>query len=123
MIFGTVNAFREPVVRLEILGVGDVAQEIEAVVDTGFTGSLTLPSNLVAALGLRFYRRGRALLADGSASIFDVYEATVVWHGCRLRVAVAETGAKPLAGMGLLYGSTLMIDVVDGGTVEISPRP
>ena len=52
MITGTVNANREAIIHLIALGPQGHQQEIEAVIDTGFTGFLTMPPALVAVLGL-----------------------------------------------------------------------
>jgi predicted aspartyl protease len=71
-------------------------------------------------LGLPFRRRGRAILADGSETIFDIYEATVTWDGQARRISVDDANTDPLIGMGLLYGYELKIEVVDGGTVIIN---
>lgn len=121
MITGTVNPYREPIIRLLVRGPLGQEHEIEAVVDTGFTGSLTLPPTLIAALSLPFRRRGRAILADGSECLFDVFEATVAWDGRPRRAAVDEADADPLVGMGLLHGFELNIQAVDGGRVTIQP--
>ena len=43
MIRGTVNARLEAVVRLRVRGLGGAELDVDAVVDTGFTSSLTLP--------------------------------------------------------------------------------
>lgn len=94
-------------------------REIEAVIDTGFTGSLSLPPAIIAALGLPFRRRGRALLADGSETLFDIHEATVAWDGSSRRVSVAAADADPLIGMALLEGYELKIRVVVGGSILI----
>jgi clan AA aspartic protease len=94
-------------------------QEIEAIIDTGFNGSLSLPPALVAALGLPFRRRGRALLADGSEGLFDVHEATVVWDGQPRRVSTDAADTDPLVGMALLEGYELTVQAVDGGSVFI----
>ena len=47
---------------LTVRGSAGSAQEVEAVIDTGFSGFLTLPSALVAALGLTFDGVGWAVL-------------------------------------------------------------
>ena len=47
MIVGIVRA-REPLIRLTIGGFRGRQQEIEAVVDTGYTGWLTLPPDMIA---------------------------------------------------------------------------
>ncbi|MFQ5760439.1 MAG: clan AA aspartic protease [Acidiferrobacterales bacterium] len=119
MIVGTVNNFREAVIGLIVHGSGGQNQQIEAVVDTGFNGSLSLPPALIDLLGFPFRRRGRAVLADGSEIIFDIYEATVIWDEQPCRVAVDEADTDPLVGMGLLYGYELTVEVVNGGSVVI----
>ena len=81
MITGVVTANREAVIRLAARGPADQEQEIEAVVDTGFDGWFSLPSALIAQLELQWRRRGRALLADGSECVFDIYEGMVLWDG------------------------------------------
>jgi len=78
MITGIVTADREALIRLTVRGPTGQERRLEAVIDTGFDGWLTLPPTLIAQLGLPWRRRGRALLADGSESVFDIYEATVV---------------------------------------------
>ena len=52
MITGSVNAYREPIIGLTIRGPIGKEMEVEAVIDTGFNGSLSLPSSLIALLGL-----------------------------------------------------------------------
>ena len=54
MIEGSVNAAYEAVVALSLQGPGGRTRDIEAVVDTGYSGFLTLPAALVAELGLPF---------------------------------------------------------------------
>ena len=66
---------------------------MEAVIDTGFTGFLTLSARLIASLALRFAGATRAALADGSEMDTDVFEAAplglgVAPRGPRLRVGV-----------------------------------
>lgn len=63
MIHGAVNAALEAVVPLTVQGAAGRAHEIEAVIDTGFSGFLTLPSALVAVLGLAFDGVGWAVAA------------------------------------------------------------
>jgi predicted aspartyl protease len=50
MIEGTVNSRLEAIVRLRIRGPAGVESEVEAIVDTGFTASLTLPATTVAEI-------------------------------------------------------------------------
>ena len=40
-----------------------------------------MTSPLILRLDLPFRGRGRALMADGTESLFDVYEGAVLWEG------------------------------------------
>ncbi len=98
-------------------------REIEAIVDTGFNGFLTLPPHLVAALDLPFRERGRAILADGSDISFDIHEVEIVWDGHPRVIDVSVADTTPLLGTSLLDGHELAIRFVDGGTVFIKALP
>ena len=52
MIEGAVNASLEAVLAVSVTGPGDRAQEVEAVIDTGYNGLLTLPPAAVQQLAL-----------------------------------------------------------------------
>jgi clan AA aspartic protease len=122
MISGIVQA-DEGRIRLIVRGPEGREQEIEGVIDTGYTAALSLPSALVAALGLRWQTFDRGILADGSECLFDVYEAEVVWDGkvCRLLIDEAET--DPLIGMALLRGYELKMQIRNRGKVTIKRLP
>ena len=123
MITGVVTANREAIIRLTVSGPAGVEQQIEAVVDTGFDGWFSLPPALIALLGLQWRRRGRALLADGSECVFDIYEATVLWDGSLRRIVVDEASTAPLVDMALLHGYDLSVQVRNGGSVTIKALP
>ena len=74
---------------------------------------------MITALDLPFRRRGRAPLADGSETLFDIHQATVTWDGSLRRIPVAAADVDPLVGMDLLDGYELTVQVVDGGRVSI----
>lgn len=121
MIVGAVNTHREMMVRLVVVGSQGQEREIEAVLDTGYTGSLTLPSAVVSDLGLPFRGRGNVVLGDGSEAEFDVHEATVAWAGRRRLSAIDVAETDPLLGMGLLLGYELTAQVIAGGEVALRP--
>jgi len=120
MIIGIVNEYVEAIIRLVVLGSKGHEQEVDVVVDTGFDGSLSLPPAIIAALGLTYRQRGRAILADGSETVFNIYEGIVNWDGQPRRIKVDDADADPLLGMELLYGYELKIEVVEGGSVIIN---
>ena len=119
MIRGVVTADCEAVIRLVVRGPAGQEQEVDAVVDTGFDGWFSLPPALIAQLELEWRRRGRALLADGSECVFDIYEGTLVWDRKPRRVAVDEASTAPLVGMALLEGYELNVQVRNSGSVTI----
>ncbi len=123
MITGTVTANREAVIELEVVGSNQREKKVEAVIDTGFNGYLTLPSDLINSLKLQLAGNRRATLGDGNVVVLDVYLAKVLWHGQKQDVLVLQTDGGPLVGMSLLHGSRVTLDVVDGGDVTIDPLP
>jgi clan AA aspartic protease len=123
MITGVVTADREAIIRLEVHGPGVQVEEVDAIFDTGFDGWLSLPPALIALLGLVWRRRGRALLADGTESIFDIDDRTVIWDGHPRHIAGDEADMIPLAGMALLDGFELMVQVRSSGQVIIRALP
>ncbi len=119
MIEGVVNAAREAVVPLTVASPAGRMQPIDAVVDTGFSGFLTLPAALVSELRLPFVTRGRATLANGSEDFFDIHNAVVIWDGQPKQVLTDVADTAPLAGMSLLDGHSLFVEVEEGGRVAI----
>jgi clan AA aspartic protease len=123
MIHGVVNTRCEAVVRLRVRGPGAVESDVDAIVVSGFTASLTLPTTTVTTLGLARQSGSSAVLADGSISQFDIFAAEVEWGGTWRTVLVSAVGNEVLLGMRLLAGYKLGIEVVPGGLVEILPLP
>ena len=66
MISGFMNTSLEAIIRLVVYGMDGQEREVEAVIDTGFTGFLTLPSTLIASLGLAWRGREQGVLGDGN---------------------------------------------------------
>jgi hypothetical protein len=74
---------------------------------------------VIAALSLRWRNVGRGTLADGSVSLFDVYQAKVVWDGAVRSVFVDEFDSTSLVGMALMRGCELKMQVRSRGKVTI----
>ncbi|MEO0769208.1 MAG: clan AA aspartic protease [Cyanobacteria bacterium J06649_4] len=119
MIYGVVNSRREATLPLVVDNSKGQRQLIDTVVDTGFSGFLSLPSARIAALSLPWLASDVVTLGDGSETLFDLYSATVIWDGQYRDVYVAESETEPLLGMALLYGYRLQVDAVEGGSVKI----
>ena len=121
MIEGVVNAAYEAIVTLPLGGPNGQSRQIDAVVDTGYNGFLTLPPSVVAELGLPYRGHSEAILADGSVAEFDVYGVTVIWDGSARHISANAADSTPLVGMSLLDRHDLSIRVRDGGRVLIQP--
>ena len=95
----------------------NVVRNIEFVVDTGFSGFLTLPVNIVEDLKLPYIHGMQAFLADHSTVDLDVHSARILWDGSAIEVRVLAMGQRPLLGTGLLYGHELLAQFTENGLV------
>ena len=116
----------EPLLPLGLLaGVGDGSREgtsleVEAVIDTGFDGELTLPPETIRRLGYPYAGSAGGTLADGSEIQLDYHEGRVLWQGAVRQIAVIAAEGQPLIGMALLRGSRLSLEALPGGEVIVS---
>jgi clan AA aspartic protease len=123
MMTGVVKSSREAIVRLKLRGTNGVDSEVEAVLDTGFTESLTLPQAWIVALALPRVNLDRVTLADGTIVGVDLHEGTVVWNGQDRAIIVHCMEGVPLIGMSLIYDHLLTLEATDGGSVTIAALP
>lgn len=119
MMMGNVNSRREAIIQFAVLGENNQRQAIKAVIDTGYTSFLTLPSSVIITLGLTWYMQEEGILGNGSLCLFNVFEATVIWDGHLKSIEINESETDPLVGMGLLEGYELNIQGFAGGLVTI----
>ncbi len=99
-------------------------QSVELVLDTGFTGYLTLPPESISQLELTSVGQRTFELANGELFDFQVYLGSVSWHGLPSDVLVLQSDSDPLLGMALLWGSRVTMDALNDGEVgieELSP--
>ena len=121
LIEGTVNVALEAVVTLTVSGTSERSRRVAVVIDTGYSGDITLPPELVTDLELARVGSTNVELANGQEMALATYIATVDWAGDQRGVVVYETDSVPLVGMRLLKGHKLLIDVQRGGRVHIEP--
>ncbi len=119
MMQGFVNQNCEAIISIAVGHGNKRKQMVEAVIDTGFTGFLSLPPSIIESIGLPWIFRDMGTLGDGSEVIFEMYRAEVIWDGQVLVVDVASSEADPLVGMSLLYGYKVQIEAIEGGLVTI----
>lgn len=123
MIRGRVTADGAPRVRIEILDEMGQAKPIAAVLDTGFTGDLSLPSSSLSSLGLRPVGQRMFRLADGGTSVMNTYAGSVNWHDKARDILVVESEGTAMVGMNLIWGSRVTLEAREDGDIVIEPLP
>jgi clan AA aspartic protease len=118
MMQGKVNQNCEAMLSVAIRNI-DIIKSVDAVIDTGFSGFLTLPFSIITELDLTWKGRDVATLGDGTSCIFEVYIASVIWDGEYRVIDINESETVPLIGMSLLRGYDLKIRTIEGGLVTI----
>lgn len=97
-----------------------IAVPVESVIDTGFTGFMTLPDELIGTLRLARTRSRTMRLADGRSRRLAAYFATVMWHGNPTMITAITMPGTPLIGMSLLWNSDVAIAARESGRVSVS---
>ena len=118
MMQGYVNKNYEAVISIVVKNQAKF-KSVDALIDTGFTGFLSLPTTIIMELALPWSYRDRATLGDGSETLFDIHEASVIWDGQYRDIEVNAVDTEPLLGMRMLYRYQLHVDAAEGGLVKI----
>lgn len=121
MMTGYVNANREAMIQIAIVGEGKRLKSVRAIIDTGFTGDLTLPRTVIDELGFSLRGLQRVILGDGSLQYFEMFVGTVIWDGQMRQVEINAAETNSLVGMGLLENYKLEMEGRPGGEVKITP--
>ena len=109
---GSVDDSGRALVRIRLKNPNDAPEtEMDAWIDTGFTGELVLSKHAVTSLGLPLGSAVMARLADGSDIQLDTFTCLLEWFGEWKRIeVVSNEGQYPLLGVGLLLDRDLHID-------------
>lgn len=84
---------------------------IDVWVDTGFTGDLVLPRQLIEQLGLSESCVVKAAMGDGRQSAIDTFRGWIRWFDADCDVEViASSGQNALLGVRLMLGLRLTVD-------------
>jgi clan AA aspartic protease len=118
MMQGRVNQRCEATLAIVVRN-NETTQMVDAVIDTGFSGFLTLPSDVITSLEFSWEGRDVATLGDGTFCTFEVYIGLVIWDGQYREIYINESETVPLIGMQLLRGYDLRIQAIEGGLVTI----
>jgi predicted aspartyl protease len=106
-MIGAVNENLEAMLRVRVRGANQSVLDVECVIDTGFSGALTLNAEQIRALKLEWLTVQSVELADGSVVPSNIYLGEVDWQGQRQRIEIDEANTGSLLGMAILSGSEL----------------
>jgi clan AA aspartic protease len=109
MIEGIVTEQREATVAARVRGPHGHCLEVDAAIDTGFDGFLTLPADVIRLLELPFVMAARATLGDGRKARISLFAAVIEWDGREVPASVMRADVAPLVGTALLDGFELRI--------------
>lgn len=65
---------------------------------------MSLQTAIIIEFGLQWSYRDRATLGDGSETVFDVYNAEIIWNGQLREIEIDAAETESLLGMALLRG-------------------
>lgn len=119
MVNGRVDVDLQIWVPIEVVDIYGTPHSTEAVLDTGFDGSLCLPRELINRLGWEPELPVVVMMANGERTAWDTWDGVVIWHNRVRDILVFEVEQQPLLGMELLSGSQLTIQAREGGQVLI----
>jgi clan AA aspartic protease len=111
---------KKPFIKLYFKG---YSEGVGVLIDTGFSGQLVLPQNLVRKLKLKMIGEGKYITVKGKHLIIKVYIAFLHWFGkVQAVTALATKSHHALIGMGLLYDTKLEISGAQNHIVITNSR-
>ncbi len=122
MIHGTVYG-REATIPLEFFGPLGNSAILTVAIDTGYTGVLLLPQNIIATLGLTLNGSRQVRLADGTVIALETFDVEVRWHDQVISVIASKIDSEPLLGMSMLSNNRLTMEVRNNGAVTVEELP
>ncbi|NJP11545.1 MAG: clan AA aspartic protease [Leptolyngbyaceae cyanobacterium RU_5_1] len=123
MMSGYVNVNREAIIQVTIVGASNPLKSVRAIIDTGFTGDLTLPRDVIDELGFTLRGFQRVILGDGSVQYFEMFVGVVIWDGQMREAEINAAETDSLVGMGLLEDYKLEVEGRPNGEVRITLLP
>ena len=123
MTGGWISGNRELVMPLRLLDANQHVHRVEANIDTGFNGHLTLPPDLLRLLDLVAAEPLDLRMANNATETFPTFRGSVSWRNQWRTVRIIESEGTPLIGTALLWGSLLTAEMIDNGAVTIGPLP
>ena len=110
-----------PTVPIEVKGETEAPKTVNALLDSGFTGAVSLPLRVVEDLKLKWSGEHSVTLADASEVSVDLYEGIVDFAGGQYRCAILSTGDVPTVGIHLMQEARICFEAVPGCDGSLEP--
>ena len=123
MIHGRVEANGEIFFRVAVADRHGDLHDFTALLDTGFTGYLTLTPELIEALGIILDEEIPVIVGDGTIQTFRRYKGEIVWAGREINGYIHAVSGIPVIGLELLRGGKLYVECTEGGTATFDFPP
>ncbi len=113
---GFVDSFGRAIIEVQVRASHvSTRHDVQAWIDTGFTGDLVLPQQMIDDLELPASGTVKAALADGSIVTLQRHRCLVDWCGTERELeVVGNSGDYPLLGVSLLLGLDLTVSYRTG---------
>ena len=108
-----------PYAEVSVKGRSGHAVSTTALIDTGFNGYISLPSDLVGSLGLSSSGVHVVELANSAEENVDLFFGEVTLGELVATVPILGIGSEATIGTGLLRSHSLRIDFVGDGEVGL----
>ena len=118
---GRCNDTLDLILELHVINDQRQAVVVDAVIDTGFSGAVSVPADVVNQLDLLFARQVVGYLADGSTTIVELYFARLLCGTRMVETEIAAAGTQALIGVQFLAGQRLTADFEINGSVYLQP--
>ncbi len=121
MMSGYVNGNREAIIQIALVGDNNALKSVKAIIDTRFTGDLTLPRAIIDELDFPLRGFQEVILGYSSIQYFKMCVGSIIWDGKMKRIEINSAETDSLVGMGLLEDYKLEIEARLNGQVKITP--
>ena len=114
MIEGIVNDFDEPIIRLDIHISSNNSKKVNAIIDTGFNGYISIPTILIEQSNWDFIGTEEYELANGDIVEEKLYLGKIIFDGDEIEVFSLTNRTKDvLIGTKILKNKILKVDFKD----------
>lgn len=124
MMEGKVNAILKPFLPLSLIAPDGTEFPVEVMVDTAFSGEVSLPLETIKQMGLKYEYDDVYVVGSNEEHSFSFYKgAQAYWHEKDVEVLVMEAEGDAVIGMELLKGSSVFVEAKPNGKVRIKELP